>query len=64
MKSASVDMLHLLTEHQGLSRTDAYSLMSVASDFGVTQVVDGTQGIHCRIDRRIFGGKGTVRDPE
>ncbi|MDZ4319016.1 MAG: acetamidase/formamidase family protein [Phenylobacterium sp.] len=64
MKSASLDMLHLLTEHQGLSRTDAYSLMSVASDFGVTQVVDGTQGIHCRIDRRIFGGKGTVRDPE
>ena len=64
MKSASIDMLHLLTEHQGLSRTDAYSLMSVASDFGVTQVVDGTQGIHCRIDRRIFGGKGTVRDPE
>ncbi|MGC6400272.1 acetamidase/formamidase family protein [Sphingomonas sp. FW199] len=63
MKCASMDMLHLLTEHQGLSRNDAYSLMSVASDFGVTQVVDGTQGIHCRIDRRIFGAKGSVRDP-
>jgi acetamidase/formamidase len=55
-------MLHLLTEHQKLSRTDAYSLMSVAADFGVTQVVDGTQGIHCRIDRGIFPNKGTVRD--
>lgn len=64
MTSASIDMLHLLTEHQGLSRHDAYSLMSVAGDFGVTQVVDGTQGIHCRIDRRIFAGKGSVRDPE
>jgi acetamidase/formamidase len=64
MKSASKDMLHLLTEHQGLSAVDGYSLMSIASDFGVTQVVDGTQGIHCRIERRIFGSKGTVRDPD
>ncbi|MDB5445257.1 MAG: acetamidase/formamidase, partial [Phenylobacterium sp.] len=46
MKNASIDMLHLLTEHQGLSADDAYSLMSVGADFGVTQVVDGTQGIH------------------
>lgn len=63
MKNASKDMLHLLTEHQGLSAVDAYSLMSVASDFAVTQVVDGTQGIHCRIERRIFGDRGVMRDP-
>ncbi|MGK6320312.1 acetamidase/formamidase family protein [Sphingomonas sp. DT-204] len=62
MKGASMDMLHLLHEHQGLSKVDAYSLMSIAADFGVTQVVDGTQGIHCRIDRTIFGGRGSVRD--
>ncbi|MES1973466.1 MAG: acetamidase/formamidase family protein [Pseudomonadota bacterium] len=62
MKSASLDMIHLLHEHQGLSKVDAYSLMSIAADFGVTQVVDGTQGIHCRIDRQIFGGKGIVKD--
>jgi acetamidase/formamidase len=59
-----MDMLHLLTEHQGLSRDDGYSLMSVAADFGVTQVVDGTQGVHVRIDRNIFPHKGTVKDPE
>ncbi|MBT0667484.1 acetamidase/formamidase family protein [Novosphingobium profundi] len=64
MKNAALDMMHLLTEHQGLSRHDSYSLMSVASDFGVTQVVDGTQGIHCRIERRIFPEKGTVIDPQ
>ncbi|MFT4089964.1 MAG: acetamidase/formamidase family protein [Asticcacaulis sp.] len=64
MKNASLDMLELLTEHQGLSRNDAYSLMSVAADFGVTQVVDGTKGIHVRIDRNIFAGKGVVKDPE
>ncbi|MDP3299866.1 MAG: acetamidase/formamidase family protein, partial [Phenylobacterium sp.] len=41
MKNASLDMLGLLTEQQGLSRNDAYSLMSVAADFSITQVVDG-----------------------
>lgn len=62
MKGASIDMLHLLSEHQGLSRNDSYSLMSVAADFGVTQVVDGTQGVHVKIDRRLFPAKGKVRD--
>ncbi len=60
MRHASLDMLHLLTEHRGLSRDDAYSLMSVASDFGVTQVVDGTQGVHVRISRDLFAH----HDPE
>ncbi len=54
MRNASLDMLGLLTDHRGLSRVDAYSLMSVAADFAVTQVVDGRQGIHVRIPRGIF----------
>lgn len=54
MRVASLDMLTLLHEHQGLSRNDAYSLMSVAADFAVTQVVDGRQGVHVRIPRGIF----------
>jgi acetamidase/formamidase len=54
MRNASVDMMTLLTQEQKLSRDDAYSLMSVAADFAVTQVVDGTQGIHARISRDIF----------
>jgi len=54
MRNASLDMLTLLTEHQRLSRNDAYSLMSVAADFGVTQVVDGRQGVHVRMPRDIF----------
>jgi len=57
MRNASNDMLTLLSEHQGLSRNDAYSLMSVGADFGVTQVVDGRQGIHVRIPRDIFPPK-------
>jgi len=54
MRQASLEMLTLLTDHKGLSRNDAYSLMSVAADFAVTQVVDGRQGIHGRIPRGIF----------
>jgi acetamidase/formamidase len=54
MRNASLEMLRLLTEQRGLSRDDAYSLMSVAADFGVTQVVDGKQGVHARICRAVF----------
>ena len=54
MREAALGMLTLLTERQRLSKDDAYSLMSVAADFGVTQVVDGRQGIHARIPRGIF----------
>lgn len=64
MRNASLDMLKFLTEHQDLSRNDSYSLMSVAADFAVTQVVDGTQGIHVRIGRGIFPERGAVKDPE
>ncbi|MDE8347094.1 MAG: acetamidase/formamidase family protein [Acidocella sp.] len=54
MRNASLEMLRLLTEHYNLSRDDAYSLMSVAADFGVTQVVDGRQGVHARICQAVF----------
>jgi acetamidase/formamidase len=57
MRCASLDMLGLLTEEAGLSRDDAYSLMSVAADFAVTQVVDGRQGVHVRIPRGVFPAK-------
>ena len=54
MKNASKDMLELLTEHRGLSKNDAYSLMSVAGDFTITQVVDTVQGIHAKMPRYMF----------
>jgi acetamidase/formamidase len=57
MREASLNMLSLLHDHVGLSKNDAYSLMSVASDFAVTQVVDGRQGCHARIPRSIFPPK-------
>jgi acetamidase/formamidase len=54
MLAASRRTLDLLGSRYGLSRDDAYSFMSVAVDFTVTQVVDGRQGVHGRIDKRSF----------
>jgi acetamidase/formamidase len=56
-RQAATGMLSLLNDHMGLTRNDAYSLMSVAGDFAVTQVVDGRQGSHVRIPRSIFPRK-------
>ena len=64
MRDASLEMLCFLSDLKGVSRDDAYSLMSVAVDFAVTQVVDGRQGIHARIARSIFPpGDRTWRHP-
>ena len=54
MRQASLRMLAFLGRQYGLSRDDAYSLLSVAGDFGVTQVVDQRMGIHCGIPMRAF----------
>jgi len=52
-REASLDMLSLLQD-TGLSRDDAYSLLSVSGDMAVTQVVDGTVGTHMKIRRDIL----------
>jgi formamidase len=62
MKNAAKDMLQLLVDKHGLSRDDAYSLMSVSADFAVTQVVDGRQGVHCKMPRGIFPARPTKAD--
>lgn len=54
MKAAARALLGFLVEHKGVSRDDAYSLISVAGDFGVTQVVDQRQGVHGMIAKNLF----------
>ena len=54
MKAAALRTLDVLVRRFDLSRRDAYSFMSVAVDFTVTQVVDQRQGVHGRIDKRCF----------
>lgn len=53
-KIATREMLDLLVEAKGLSREDAYMLASVAMNLIVTQVVDGTKGIHAMMPKAIF----------
>jgi len=43
----------LMTVHR-LSEDEAISLMSVAADFGVTQVVDANWGVHGSIRKEVF----------
>ena len=54
MRAAARRILDLLVDTRGLSPDDAYSLLSVACDFGVTQVVDQRMGIHAGIPKSAF----------
>jgi acetamidase/formamidase len=57
MRDAFRKMRGFLMSTQGLSEDEAISLMSVAVDFGVTQVVDGNWGVHAVIKKSIFAGR-------
>ena len=54
MLAASRRALTVLGDRYGLTRDDAYSLLSVACDFTVTQVVDGRQGVHASLRKSMF----------
>ena len=53
-----------LVEEKGLHRDDAYILCSLAMDLSVTQLVDGTKGIHAKVEKSIFqiGGDTGARN--
>jgi acetamidase/formamidase len=57
MRDAFRKVRHFLMATQGLSEDEAISLMSIAVDFGVTQVVDGNWGIHAIIKKQLFAGE-------
>lgn len=54
MRDAFRKMRHFLMTTQGLSEDEAVSLMSVAADFGITQVVDGNWGVHGVIKKEVL----------
>jgi acetamidase/formamidase len=56
LKDAFRKMRRFLMQTKGLTEDEAISLMSVAVDFGVTQVVDGNWGVHAVIKKSIFAG--------
>jgi acetamidase/formamidase len=58
MKMAVRETILFLTQRfPRLSREEAYMIASVAVDYHVTQVVDGTKGIHGMIPKSIFVGQ-------
>ena len=54
MKDAFRKTRRFLMSTRGLSEDEAIALMSVAVDFGVTQVVDGNWGVHAILNKRLF----------
>ncbi|SMC30430.1 acetamidase/formamidase family protein [Polynucleobacter kasalickyi] len=54
MRDAYHKMRHFLMTAKNLNEDEAISLMSVAVDFGITQVVDGNWGIHASVKKNIF----------
>jgi acetamidase/formamidase len=54
MKLATREAIDFLAAEKNLSREEAYMLASLAVDFRVTQVVDGTKGVHGMIPKSIF----------
>jgi acetamidase/formamidase len=53
-KMAVRQAIEFLVETRGLSRDDAYMLVSVACDVDTTQLVDGNVGAHVLIPKSIF----------
>jgi acetamidase/formamidase len=57
MRDAFRKIREFLMHARNLSEDEAISLISVAVDFGVTQVVDGNWGMHASIKKAVFAGE-------
>jgi acetamidase/formamidase len=53
-KMATREMIDYLVSERGMTREEAYIFCSVAVDLRVTQLVDGTKGIHAMVAKSIF----------
>lgn len=51
---ATSEMLDFIVKEKGLSRDDAYMLLSASMDLVVTQAVDVTKGVHGMLPKSIF----------
>ena len=47
-------MLDLLCTRAGLDRYQAYTLLSLAADLRITQVVNGSKGVHVMLEKRYL----------
>ncbi len=48
------EMIDFLVATKGLDKHAAYQLTSIAGDVAITQLVDGTMGVHVKMPKGIF----------
>lgn len=53
-KVAVREAINLLADVKKMTREDAYMLVSTGCDVHITQLVDGTMGVHVMIPKRLF----------
>lgn len=51
-------MLDLIVERVGITRAEAYTLCSLAADLRITQVVNGSKGVHVMIEKALLARGG------
>jgi len=56
----AVELLQGLTQ---LTQGEAYSVVSMACDLRITELVDGNKGVHVMIPKTLTAGPGTARAP-
>jgi acetamidase/formamidase len=56
-KAAIQEMVDFLAAAKGLSKHEAYQLVSVAGDVAVTQLVDQNVGVHVKLPKGVFRSK-------
>ncbi|HEX2652943.1 MAG TPA: acetamidase/formamidase family protein [Xanthobacteraceae bacterium] len=47
-------MIDLISKQTGITRAQAYALCSLAADLHVTQVVNGSKGVHVMLDKQLL----------
>lgn len=48
------NMIALISRRTGISREDAYTLCSLAADLRVTQIVNGSKGVHMMLEKKYL----------
>jgi acetamidase/formamidase len=56
-RKALTNMIDFLVSEKGMSRDDAYMLISVAGDVEVTELVDRNKGVHVVLRKALFTAK-------
>lgn len=52
------EMIDFLVAEKGMTRDDAYMLVSVAGDVDITELVDGNKGVHVMMPKAVFPNTG------